>query len=87
LIHETDQDLYPALRKHRDELGLEVSECASPEPHLLSWPILRPDEDVTLTGSSDLYWSRKNLAPGKSNDLDWAKADPSERLRRYTHLT
>jgi transposase len=43
--------------------------------------------DVTLTGNTALYWSRKNLAPGKINDLDCAKADRSERLRGYTQLT
>jgi hypothetical protein len=42
--------------------------------------------DVTLTGNTALYSSRKNLAPSEINDLGYAKTNLSERLRGYTQL-
>jgi hypothetical protein len=42
--------------------------------------------DITLTGNTALYSSRKNLAPSEINDLGYAKTNLSERLRGYTQL-
>jgi hypothetical protein len=42
--------------------------------------------DVTLTGNTTLYSSRKNLAPREINELGCAKGQLVERLNGYTQL-